>query len=102
LVLEALVSAFLVVVAAAVADSQVVEIAADGIARAAAEVAEVAADDAEAADIAGDMVEVVAVGTEVVDNCIEAVAAEIAVASVQNLVVCKTHPGSATVATAVD
>lgn len=87
MVLEALVSAFL---AAAVLDSQVVEIVAADIARAAAEVV---------ADIAGDDIEVVA---EVVDNCIEAVAAEIAVASVQKLVVCKTHPGSATVATAVD
>lgn len=106
--LEALVSAFLLVVVAA-AVPEVVEIVAlaDNVARNAAEVAE-------AADIVDDDVGVVAddVGVvadtvaEAVDNSIGAVDVVVGVGAVapvvQNLPAYKTHPGNATVATAVD
>lgn len=99
MVLEALVSVFLLVVAVAVLavpdDTEVVEMAV---------VADAVAPDAvEAAGVAGDDTEVAAV-VEAVDNSIgRVVAAETgAVALVQNLPACKTHPGNATAATAVD
>ena len=103
---EALVLKFLVVaVVVAVPDEVEVEIAesavADGVAH---NHAEVAAAVAAVEAVAGGDTEVVA-AVEVVDNSIAVadVVTEIAAAlAVQNLTAYKTHPGNATVATAVD
>lgn len=79
-----MVSAFLVV-AAVPDDTEVVETV----------VADVAHDDAEVADIVDD-------DTEVVAEVVVEVVGVAVVSAVQNLLACKTHPGSAMVATAAD
>lgn len=94
--LEALVSVFLVAVVVLVAavvalpDNTEVAVVADDVVRNGAEVAEAAGDD----------IGVVADDAEAVDN-IGAVAVAV-VSVVQNLSVCKTHLGNATVATVAD
>lgn len=97
---EALVSAFLVVAAPAVPDyTEVVETVVADVAH---DDAEVAVDDG-AADIAEVVPEAVA---ETLDNSVVVVGVaaqtDFVASAVQNLPVCKTHPGSAMVATAAD
>lgn len=100
---EALVSAFLVVAAPAVPDyTEVVETVVADVAHDDAEVA--VGDDNGAADDDAEVVPEAVAETLGNSAVVVGVAAQtdFVASAVQNLPVCKTHPGSATVATAAD